>query len=140
MSSQQKTYVQEITNDNDTAVGCNPHEGSSFDAFLEEEGLLEEAEEVAIKRVIAFELDRAMKQRRWSKKAAAEHLGTSRTQLDRLLDPTNTSITLATMTRAARVVGKRVRLTLEDADTAASQPQPASDVDFATELPGTGQN
>ncbi len=89
--------------------------GSSFDSFLEEEGILEEVEAVAIKRVIAWQLSQAMKAARITKKAMAQRLGTSRSQLDRLLDPENGAVHLETIAKAARAVGKRLRLEMVDA-------------------------
>jgi predicted XRE-type DNA-binding protein len=86
------------------------HTGSSFDSFLQEQGWLQEAEAVAIKRVIAWQLDKAMKEKKLSKKAMAERLHTSRSQVDRLLDPQNTAVSLSTITKAAGVVGKTIRV------------------------------
>lgn len=91
------------------------HSGSTFDSFLEEEGVLEEVEAVAIKRVIAWQLAEAMKAGKISKKVMAERLGTSRSQLDRLLDPQNSAVHLTTIARAARAVGKRLRVEMVDA-------------------------
>ncbi len=93
----------------------NPHRGSSFESFLEEEGLLEEATEKAIKSVLAWQLARQMKAQRITKAAMAKRLNTSRSQLDRLLDPDNDHVTLATLSKAARAIGKRVRIDLVDA-------------------------
>ena len=93
----------------------NPHDGSSFESFLEEEGVLEETRERAIKAVLAWQLARAMKTRKISKSTMAKRLETSRSQLDRLLDPKNENVTLRTLARAARLVGKRLRLDLVDA-------------------------
>ncbi len=84
--------------------------GSSFDDFLKEEGLLADAEAAAIKRVIAFQVETLMKERNISKTSMAKQMNTSRSSLDRLLDPTNTSITLQTLERAAHVVGKRLKI------------------------------
>ena len=86
------------------------HSGSTFDSFLEEESILDEVEAVAIKRVIAWQLAEAMKAGKISKKAMAERMGTSRSQLDRLLDPANSAVHLETIARAARAVGKRLRM------------------------------
>jgi len=86
------------------------HTGSTLDSLLEEDGLLEEVEAAAVKRVIAWQLAEIMKVQRISKKAMAERMGTSRSQLDRLLDPSNASVQLSTIARAARVVGKRLRI------------------------------
>uniref|UniRef100_UPI004057A7A0 XRE family transcriptional regulator n=1 Tax=Candidatus Electrothrix sp. TaxID=2170559 RepID=UPI004057A7A0 len=90
----------------------NKHIGSSFDDFLEEEGLLAETETeaVAIKRVIAYQVNQTMKAQKLSKVAMAQKMNTSRSALDRLLDPKNTSITLQTLERAAHAVGKRLRI------------------------------
>jgi antitoxin HicB len=84
------------------------YSGSSFDSFLEEHGFREEVEAVATKRVLAWQLEREMKRQRKTKQAMARELRTSRSQLDRLLDPHNTAVTLETITRAAKVLGKRV--------------------------------
>ena len=91
------------------------HSGSSFDSFLEEEGILDEVEAVAVKRVIAWQLAEAMRTSKVSKKAMAERIGTSRSQLDRLLDPENSAVHLQTIARAARAVGKRLRMEMVDA-------------------------
>lgn len=91
------------------------HTGSSFDSFLEEEGILEEVDAVAMKRVIAWQLAEAMKAGGISKKAMAARLGTSRSQLDRLLDPQNSAVHLETIAKAARAVGKRLRMEMVDA-------------------------
>jgi antitoxin HicB len=84
------------------------HTGSTFDSFLAEEGIQQEVEAVAIKRVLAWQLERAMQDQCKTKQAMAKQLRTSRSQLDRLLDPRNVSVTLDTITRAARALGKRV--------------------------------
>lgn len=89
------------------------HTGSSFDAFLEEQGMLEEAEAVAVKRVIAWQLQQAMEKRHISKATMAKRLHTSRPQIDRLLDPQNVSVGLNTLTRAAREVGLRIKVSME---------------------------
>jgi hypothetical protein len=90
------------------------HSGSTFDSFLEETGIKDEVEAVAIKRVLAWQLERAMKNQQKTKRAMAKELRTSRSQLDRLLDPRNVSVTLDTITRAARVLGKRVVIRIAD--------------------------
>lgn len=90
----------------------NKHKGSTLDSFLEEEGLLENAEALAIKRVIAFELELEMKRKRYSKTDMAEIMHTSRSALDRLLDPCNSSVTLITLVRAARILGKKLRVSI----------------------------
>lgn len=88
--------------------------GSSFDSFLEEEGIREEVEAVAIKRVLVWQLEQAKLEQRKTKQAMARQLRTRRSQLGRLLDPRNVSVTLDTITRAARALGKRVILRVAD--------------------------
>jgi antitoxin HicB len=90
------------------------HSGSTFDSFLEEEGIREEVEAVAIKRVLAWQLSQAMEEQQKTKREMARQLHTSRSQLDRLLDPQNVSVTLDTITRAARALGKRVIIRVAD--------------------------
>ncbi len=90
------------------------HSGSTFDSFLEQEGIREEVEAVAIKRVLAWQLEQAMHEQQKTKQAMAKQLHTSRSQLDRLLDPRNASVTLETITRAARALGKRVIIRVAD--------------------------
>ena len=92
----------------------NPHEGSSFDDFLKEEGVYEEVEAVAIKKVVAAMLAREMAAQHLTKLEMVKRLGTSRSQLDRLLDANNSSVTLLTLTKAAAVIGKRLCITFED--------------------------
>lgn len=89
--------------------------GSSLDDFLEEEGILAEVEALAIKRVLAHRLREKIEEQKLSRRALARSIGTSTTQVDRILDPENTSITLGTMTKAASVVGLRVKVALEAA-------------------------
>jgi predicted XRE-type DNA-binding protein len=90
------------------------HSGSSFDDFLQEEGLLEEAEAIAIKRVVAWQLQQEMQRKHITKKSMAKSLGTSRSQVDRLLDPQHSGVTLGTLTKAAEVVGKRLKIEIID--------------------------
>ncbi len=91
---------------------ANKHIGSSFDDFLEEEGLLEECTESAIKKILAWQLKQEMEKKKLSKTAMAKKMKTSRASLDRLLDPTNESITLLTMKKAAYVLGRKLKLEL----------------------------
>jgi antitoxin HicB len=91
------------------------HSGSTFDSFLEQEGIREEVETVAIKRVLAWQLKQAMQEQQKTKQAMAKQLRTSRSQLDRLLSPGNVSVTLDTIVRAARVLGKRLIIRVADA-------------------------
>lgn len=90
----------------------NPHIGSDFDEFLSDEGLLIETTALALKRVIAWQLDEARKARGLSKKEMAERMNTSRAQLDRILDANDASLTLETLSRASRAVGYRVSVEL----------------------------
>ena len=87
------------------------HMGSSIDDFLKEEGVFEEAQTQAVKEVVAWQLAEAMKKKKISKNRMAALLKTSRTQVDRLLDPKN-DITLSSLQRAAMVVGRRVSIQL----------------------------
>lgn len=88
----------------------NKHKGSKFENFLEEEGLFDEAEAIAIKRVIAYELQKTMEKANFSKTEMATKMHTSRSALDRLLDPSNTSITLNTLVKAAHFLGKKLQV------------------------------
>lgn len=88
----------------------NKHKGSALDDFLQEEGLLEDAEAVAVKRVIAYELEKKIKKAHLSKAIMAKKMGTSRSALDRLLDPDNTSVTLMTLIKAAHFLGKKLHV------------------------------
>jgi antitoxin HicB len=90
------------------------HSGSSFDSFLEEEGLLAESEAVALKRVISWQIEQAMNEKKISKSAMAKRLSTSRMQIDRLLDPSHVGVSIQTIARAAKVVGKRVMFQVVD--------------------------
>ena len=86
--------------------------GSSFDDFLDEAGIREEVEAQALKEVLAWQIEQEMKAVGLTKSAMARRMSTSRAQLDRLLDPANTSVTLHTLQKAASVVGRRLRLEL----------------------------
>ncbi|MCW2244756.1 DNA-binding Xre family transcriptional regulator [Azospirillum fermentarium] len=92
----------------------NPHTGGSFDDFLAEEGRLDEATDQAVKRVIAWQLSEAMQNAGLTKTAMAERMGTSRAQLQRLLDPASDAVTLDTLKKAAAALGKRVRIEFVD--------------------------
>jgi predicted XRE-type DNA-binding protein len=84
--------------------------GSDFDDFLDQEGILDEVEALAIKKVIASMVEQAMGEAHLTKTEMARRMGTSRSQLDRLLDPTCASITLTTVTKAAKALGKKVSI------------------------------
>jgi antitoxin HicB len=85
---------------------------SSLDDLLKEDGNLEEFQAVAIKEVLAWQLEEAMKAGKLSRKLLAERMGTSRSQISRLLDPTDGNVTINTLQRAARMVGRSLRLEL----------------------------
>jgi hypothetical protein len=88
------------------------HIGSKFDDYLDKEGLLAEAEAVAVKRVIAFQLRELMKKQKLPKVQLAKRMNASRSALGRLLDPDNVSVTLLTLELAARALGKSLRIEL----------------------------
>jgi len=90
----------------------NKHIGSSFDGFLEEHGILASSQAEAIKRVISWQIQQHLESTQMKKSTFAKKLGTSRSQLDRLLDPANTSLNIKTLTTAAEVMGKRLELQL----------------------------
>ncbi len=86
--------------------------GSSFDEFLEEEALLDAATAVAVKRVIAWQIAQEMKAQHLTKSSMASKMQTSRAALNRLLDATDTSLTLTTLSSAASVLGKKFKIEL----------------------------
>jgi antitoxin HicB len=86
--------------------------GSSFENYLISEGVEAETRSLAIKRVLAWQLEEAMKHEKLSKNQMAKAMHTSRSQLDRILDPENERIQLDTMIKAARVLGKQLRIEL----------------------------
>ena len=88
------------------------HLGSRFDEFLDEEGVRAEAEAIAVKRVLTFRLQALMKKQKITKAQLAKRMGTSRSALDRLLDPENASVTLLTLERAAKALGKSIKIEL----------------------------
>jgi len=88
------------------------HYGSSFDDFLEKEDIFHGVESIAIKKYFAAMVEKKMKEESISKSKMAELMHTSRSAVNRLLDPTNDSITLKTMENAVRVIGKKIRLEL----------------------------
>lgn len=91
----------------------NPRIGSSLDDFLKEEGILEELQVQAVKEVVAWQLEEAMKKSRISKAGLAKLLRTSRTQVNRLLDPaSDVTLTLSSLQRAAALFGRQLRLEL----------------------------
>jgi len=90
------------------------HIGSSFSDYLESEGIRNEVESAAIKRVLAWQFEQAMLEQKKTKRAMAKELNTSRSQLDRLLDPSNTAVSLETITRAATALGKELVFEIRD--------------------------
>ncbi len=88
----------------------NEHKGSTFDSFLESEGLLEEVEATAVKRVIAYQINESMKKQRMGKQKMAKVMRTSRSALDRLLDPETTAVTLLSLVKAANALGKKIQI------------------------------
>ena len=93
--------------------------GGSFDDFLEEEGILEDATSVAVKRYIAYQLAQKMSENNLSKAEMARRMETSRSALDRLLDPDNSSVTLQTLQSAAKALGGRLKVEIEFRSAAA---------------------
>lgn len=90
----------------------NPHIGSSLDSFLEENDIREDVENLAQKRVLAWQIEQAMEEEGISKSEMARRMDTSRTQVNRLLDPDNDTVQLDTLQRAARAVGRTLKLEL----------------------------
>ncbi|HEU4619548.1 MAG TPA: helix-turn-helix transcriptional regulator [Gammaproteobacteria bacterium] len=86
--------------------------GSSFDEFLKDEGMHEEASAVAVKRVLAWQLEQAMEKEGMTKNEMAKRMHTSRSQLERILDPDNDKVQLDTVFKAARALGREVKLEL----------------------------
>jgi predicted XRE-type DNA-binding protein len=91
---------------------ASAHKGSSIDDFLREEGVFEEFQARAVKEVIAWQLGKAMKDRKLSKRRLAAMMHTSRTQINRLLDPNDGNVTIETLQRAAAVVGRKIHVEL----------------------------
>lgn len=90
----------------------NPEDFTTLDSFLEEEGVRDTFQAVAIKEVLAWQIGQAMKDQGLSRKRLAERMGTRRSQISRLLDPTDGNVTLVTLQRAAELLGRKVRLEL----------------------------
>lgn len=95
------------------------HIGSDFDAFLDEQGLLDESTAVAVKRYVAFQLATKMDEEGLSKAEMARRMQTSRSALDRLLDPANASVTLQTLQRAVRALDGRLTIAIDFHDRGA---------------------
>lgn len=90
----------------------NPHIGSRFEDWLKDEGIYEDTTNTAIKKVVAWQIQQAMQEQNLTRTEMARRMETSRVQLNRLLDPKNDGVTLATLSRAAAIVGRRLRLEL----------------------------
>jgi predicted XRE-type DNA-binding protein len=90
----------------------NPNRGTAFSDFLKEEGTYEETTALAVKRVLAWQLEQAMEKEKISKNQMAKRMKTSRSQLDRILDPNNPKVQLDTIMKAATVLGRDVRVEL----------------------------
>lgn len=103
---------------------ANPHTGSSFDDFLKEDGIYEQVQARALKRALAEQLDDAMQSSKLTKVSMAQRMATSRSQLDRVLDPGNLSIQLDTLIKAASAVGRTVEIRLKQ-DTKRTRVTPA---------------
>ena len=101
----------------------NPHRGSDFEEFLRADGLLDEAHAEAVKRVIAEAVEERMEQAGLSKLEMARRMGTSRSQLDRVLDPAFTGVQLDTLIRAAHAVGHEIHITLRKPGAARRRPR-----------------
>ncbi len=90
----------------------NKYIGSNFDDFLKEEGTLAEVEAAATKRVISFQIRQMMKKKKINKSRLATQMGTSRSALERLLEPKNVSVTLLTLERVALALGRKLKVQL----------------------------
>jgi hypothetical protein len=94
------------------AMPENPNRGSSFEDFLKEESILDASNAAAVKKVLAWQIEQAMHTQHITKSAMAARMHTSRSQLERLLDPEKTGVSLETMQRAAAVIGRELRIEL----------------------------
>ncbi len=90
----------------------NPHYGSTLDSFLAQEGILEHTQAVALKRIIAFQLNDLLIEQNLTQADLAKKMGTSKAAISRLLNPNNTSLTLHTLLKAAQVLGKKIHLSI----------------------------
>jgi antitoxin HicB len=93
-------------------MSARHHRGPTLDAFLEEEGVGDELKAIVAKEAIAFQLEKAMKKKRITKVKLAQLMDTSRTQVDRILDPKSGNVTIETLQKVARIVGKELRVEL----------------------------
>lgn len=90
----------------------NKHIGTDFSDFLKEDGIYEETNDIAIKRVIAYQLEQEMKAQNITKTKMAEMMNTSRAVVNRLLNPDNSSLTLSTLESATQALGKRLNISI----------------------------
>ena|SRR5436190_18950961 len=97
-------------------MASNRHRGSTLDDFLAQEGVLDEFQAKAVKQVVAWQLAEAMRERKLSKNQLAKQMKTSRTQVDRVLDPAAGNVTIETLQRAAGMVGRRLKVELIEAE------------------------
>ena len=88
--------------------------GDTLESFLKKEGIRDQVYDAAIKRVVAWQFEEARKARAFTKGALAKSMGTSRSQVDRVLDPDNVAVSLDMLNRAAVALGKRLKIELED--------------------------
>ena len=95
---------------NTKKINKNPHRGGTLEGFLREEGTFEEVEAIAIKRAVAMQLADIIDKKKVKKSELSKRMATSRAALDRLLDPENPSVTLATLSRAAHALGRQVKI------------------------------
>jgi antitoxin HicB len=127
MKNQPSNPISGLKNDSGKSdAGVDIQSGSSFGEFLEEEGYRDEVESIALKRVLAWQFKQEMVRQQKTKSVMAAELKTSRSQLDRLLDPKNTAVSLEMLMRAARVLGKC--LVLEIRDVQPKEPLPTKAV------------
>ena len=114
-----RNWLKDLSRENRRTIGvevvvmAKKNIGSNFHDLLEEDGLLEKATTVAVKRYIAFELAKKMSEKNLSKSEMARRMETSRSALDRLLDPGNSSVTLQTLQSAAQALGGRLKVELD---------------------------
>ena len=95
-----------------TAKTRNKHRGTTFRSFLKKDGVLEEVEAAALKRALALEVADLMKNQQFNKSALAAEMRTSRAAINRILDPNNTSVTLTTLNKVARSLGRKLKIEL----------------------------
>jgi antitoxin HicB len=98
----------------------NVHTGSRLDDFLKEEGIFEEVQAKALKRALAEQLEESMQAAKLTKLDMARKMATSRSQLDRVLDPSNVSVQLDTLIKAARALGKEIEIKIKRANKKAA--------------------